>query len=124
MNNGEDADGDCEGSPASEPETAATEQFLDESVKLLSAMANTHRLFVLDRITKGETSVGELAAAAGVSQSTLSQHLAILRGAGLVKTRRQAQTVYYTCRSQAVSRVLDTLSEFFTPGESKAAPKS
>ena len=59
---------------------------------LLDAMANESRLCILDILTRGEMSVGRLSEAVGLSQSALSQHLAKLRNAQLVTTRRDAQT--------------------------------
>jgi DNA-binding transcriptional ArsR family regulator len=58
---------------------------------------------------EGERPVGELATMAGLSQSALSQHLARMRLQGLVKTRRDAQTIYYSLASKEVSAVLETL---------------
>lgn len=80
---------------------------------LLDAMANESRLCILDILTRGEMSVGRLSEAVGLSQSALSQHLAKLRIAQLVSTRRDAQTIYYSCHSEPVMRVLQLLKEFF-----------
>lgn len=62
---------------------------------LLKAMANTHRLLVLCILGEGELSVGELNERVPISQSALSQHLAVLRADGLVTTRRESQTIHY-----------------------------
>jgi DNA-binding transcriptional ArsR family regulator len=83
---------------------------------LIDAMANSTRLMVLSRLVKGEMSVGALGKLVGISQSALSQHLAKLRGAGLVITRRDAQMVYYSCTSLAVIRILEQLAEYFPDG--------
>ncbi|WP_134681863.1 metalloregulator ArsR/SmtB family transcription factor, partial [Paracoccus ravus] len=61
----------------------------------LSLVANPKRLLILCELVKGEMSVGALQARIGLSQSALSQHLARLRDAGMVATRREAQTVHY-----------------------------
>nr|CAD30329.2 negative transacting factor [Rhizobium etli] len=63
---------------------------------LLSAMANPKRLLILCSLVKGEVAVGVLATQVGLSQSALSQHLSKLRAQKLVKTRRDAQTIYYS----------------------------
>jgi len=77
---------------------------------LLRAMSNERRLLVLCQLAHGgEKSVGELEKVVGLSQSALSQHLARLRRDGLVRTRRSAQTIYYTLASGAVAAVIDTL---------------
>jgi DNA-binding transcriptional ArsR family regulator len=72
-------------------------------------MANAKRLLVLCHLIEGERSVGELAEVAGLSQSALSQHLGKMRLQGLVTTRRDAQTIYYSVASEAVRAVLRTL---------------
>ena len=72
-------------------------------------MANAKRLLVLCHLVEGERSVGDLAAIAGLSQSALSQHLAKMRLQGLVKTRRDAQTIFYSLASHEVRAVLETL---------------
>jgi DNA-binding transcriptional ArsR family regulator len=95
------------------PTTIHSETFLAKAAELLSAMANQKRMLVLDIISKEEVSVGSLAVMADLSQSALSQHLGKLRGAKLVKTRRDAQTIFYRCDSVAVIQVLATLSSLF-----------
>ena len=59
-----------------------------EATRLLTALANESRLAFLCQLVEGEQSVGALAEAVGLSQSALSQHLAKLRAAGIVATRR------------------------------------
>lgn len=89
---------------------------------LLSAMANPKRLMILCSLIKGEVPVGVLATQVGLSQSALSQHLSKLRAQKLVKTRRDAQTIYYSSNSEAVIKVLDTLEDLFCNTEkSKSA---
>lgn len=96
------------------PERSAA--FIESGAMLIDAMANSTRLMVLSRLVKGEMSVGALGKLVGISQSALSQHLAKLRGAGLVITRRDAQMVYYSCTSLAVIRILAQLGEYFPDG--------
>src|SRR5512144_2894888 len=66
---------------------------------LLKAMANASRLVILCQLAEGERSVGELERAVGLSQSGISQHLAVLRRENVVKNRRERQTVYYSLAS-------------------------
>jgi DNA-binding transcriptional ArsR family regulator len=87
--------------------------FFDYGATLLTAMANRHRLVLLNILMAGETSVSALAAVTGMGSSALSQHLTKLRGARLVIRRRQAQTVYYSCRSEDVKRIMQTLQELW-----------
>lgn len=76
---------------------------------LLKAMSNEHRLMVLCQLLHGEKSVGQLERIVGLSQSALSQHLARLRRDDLVKTRRSAQTIYYSLKGEEASAVINTL---------------
>lgn len=76
---------------------------------ILSAMANEKRLEILQILQEGETNVTDLARDVSLSQSAVSQHLAKLRKAKLVQTRRDAQTIFYTSNSPAVIAVLAAL---------------
>ncbi|API50713.1 transcriptional regulator [Rhizobium leguminosarum] len=80
---------------------------------LLSAMANPKRLLILCSLVKGEVAVGVLATQVGLSQSALSQHLSKLRAQKLVKTRRDAQTIYYSSTSEPVMKILATLEDIY-----------
>ncbi|GMU43142.1 MAG: helix-turn-helix transcriptional regulator [Xanthomonadales bacterium] len=83
------------------------------AARLLKALANENRLLVLCQLLAGERSVGELNAELALSQSALSQHLALLREDGLVATRREAQTIYYRLASDAVAGVLTALHRIY-----------
>ena len=72
---------------------------------------------VLSYLSEREHSVNELCELVGISQSALSQHLAKLRRDGLVATRRDAQTVYYSVTGGEVKRILDTLYELYCGAE-------
>ncbi|MBY0429646.1 MAG: metalloregulator ArsR/SmtB family transcription factor [Rhodospirillales bacterium] len=76
---------------------------------LLKSMSNEHRLLILCQLLHGEKSVGELERLIGLSQSALSQHLARLRRDELVKTRRAAQTIYYSVAGREAQAVIETL---------------
>lgn len=80
-----------------------------DAAKLLKALANEKRLMVLCLLVEGERSVGELNAELDLSQSALSQHLAVLRADGLVVTRREAQTIYYSLAKGPAQRIIETL---------------
>jgi ArsR family transcriptional regulator len=86
-----------------------------EAASLLKAMSNPHRLMILCRLGASEASVGELQADSGLSQSALSQHLAVLRQRELVGTRRDAQTIYYSLSDPAVRDVIETLMKIYCP---------
>ncbi|MDE3122303.1 MAG: winged helix-turn-helix transcriptional regulator [Paracoccaceae bacterium] len=84
---------------------------------LLKALANRHRLMILCQIADGERSVGELAEFLGLRDSTVSQHLALLRKDGLVVTRRDGQTIWYSIDSPSARRLVETIYQIFcAPG--------
>jgi DNA-binding transcriptional ArsR family regulator len=89
----------------------------EQAESFLKALANRHRLMVLCELHKGELSVTALQQSIGLSQSSLSQHLARLREDGLVKTRRSSQTIYYSLANENVSRVIGLLYEMFCAQE-------
>jgi DNA-binding transcriptional ArsR family regulator len=80
---------------------------------LLKAMCNERRLLILCQLLHGEKTVGELEGAIGLSQSALSQHLAILRQHDLVKTRREAQSIYYSLSGPESRAILETLYRLY-----------
>ncbi|HEU0151772.1 MAG TPA: metalloregulator ArsR/SmtB family transcription factor [Arenimonas sp.] len=80
---------------------------------LLKAMANPQRLRVLCLLIEREMSVGEINALVDLSQSALSQHLAVLREKNLVSTRREAQTVYYAVSDGLVHDIIESLHAAF-----------
>lgn len=86
-----------------------------QAAKLLRALSNEHRLMILCRLGEGELSVGEIQALVDLSQSALSQHLAVLREQGVVATRREGQTIFYRLADEAAARVVATLAETFCP---------
>lgn len=80
---------------------------------LLKAMSNPARLVILCQIAEGERSVGELERAVGLSQSAISQHLAVLRSESIVSSRRVRQTVQYSLASKEVVAIITTLHAVF-----------
>lgn len=81
----------------------------EEAAQLLKSLAHPSRLLVLCRLVEGEATVSELQALGELSMSALSQHLAVLREAGLVETRRQAQTIFYTLADSPALEVMQAL---------------
>lgn len=90
------------------------------AANLLKSMGNPARLMVLCQLTEGEKSVGELERAVPMSQSALSQHLALLRMRNLVKTRRSGQSIYYSLSGIEASSILATLYGLFCAKPSTA----
>jgi DNA-binding transcriptional ArsR family regulator len=80
-----------------------------DAARLLKALANENRLMILCLLVGGERTVGEINAQLDLSQSALSQHLAVLREDGLVRTRRDAQSVVYSLPNGPAQRIIETL---------------
>jgi DNA-binding transcriptional ArsR family regulator len=95
-----------------------------EAAKLLRALGNERRRMILCQLTDGERSVGELQPQISLSQSALSQHLAVLREEGVVATRREGQTIWYRIADPAALKVVATLAEIFCPPDEKSADAS
>ncbi|WP_105902168.1 ArsR/SmtB family transcription factor [Vibrio gangliei] len=89
------------------------ENNLSQAVILLKAMANENRLQILCILHENELSVGQLCEKLPLSQSALSQHLAWLRRDGLVSTRKQSQTVYYSLQSDEVKVLIEQLHHLY-----------
>ena len=90
-----------------------------EAARLLKALSNERRLMILCQLGEGERRVGDLRPLLGLSQSALSQHLAILREEGLVATRRDGQAIWYRIADPAALKVVATLAEIFCPPEER-----
>ncbi len=84
-----------------------------EASLLLKAMGNEQRLLILCQLVSGELSVNALLSGVDLSQSALSQHLAVLRDAGFVNTRREAQSVFYSLPDGPVKKLMKTLHEIY-----------
>ena len=85
----------------------------DRASALMKTLGHKARLMVLCQLVNGEKSVGELADLLGMSQSPLSQHLARMRGEGLVATRRESQTIFYSLKDEDVAKVIGCLYEVY-----------
>lgn len=77
----------------------------------LKLMSHPERLLMLCRMDEGEVSVNELVELAGLSQSSVSQHLAMLREEGVVSIRGEAQTRFYSLRDPIVRGIIHALCE-------------
>ena len=85
------------------------EQAADQASELLKALSNRHRLLIICQLIDGERSVGELAEFLSLRDSTVSQHLALLRRDGLVAARRDGQTIWYSIASAPARELVETL---------------
>jgi len=86
-----------------------------EAAGFLKALGNEQRLMILCSLLAGPLSVGQLNERVDLSQSALSQHLALLREAGLVETRRQAQSIVYSLPAGPVTQVMAVLQDIYCP---------
>ena len=78
----------------------------------VEALSNERRLLILCfLLARGEMKVGELVDAVGLSQSALSQHLAMLRADGLVAFRRESQVLHYRISDPRAARILELLKQ-------------
>ena len=91
----------------------AMERNATDAVNLLKGLANESRLMIMCVLSEGEVSVGQLNQRIKISQSALSQHLAVLREQGLVQTRRESQTIYYSLADTAAMSVIELLREVY-----------
>lgn len=86
---------------------------IDRAASLLKAMANEKRLQIICLLDDQELSVTQINHHLALSQSALSQHLAILRRESLVQTRRESQTIYYSLNSESAKAIICTLASYY-----------
>jgi ArsR family transcriptional regulator len=105
---------DLKTSPLADLEASAC-----KAADLLRTLGNEKRLMILCRLGTGESPAGALQEPLGLSQSALSQHLAVLREAGVVATRREAQTIFYRIADSGAVKLVETLVSIFCPPPSR-----
>ncbi|WJV54764.1 metalloregulator ArsR/SmtB family transcription factor [Prodigiosinella aquatilis] len=82
---------------------------------VLRALANDDRLLLMCHLSQGEASVGEMEAALGIYQPTLSQQLGVMRRLQLVATRREGKQIFYRIDDPKVLVLLNTLYQLYCP---------
>ncbi|OHX13413.1 transcriptional regulator [Chromobacterium sphagni] len=87
----------------------------DQACGLLRALANEDRLLLLCQLSRGEQSVSELEQVVGIRQPTLSQQLGVLRGEGLVATRRDGKRIFYSVADVKALALLTALHRLYCP---------
>ncbi len=93
-----------------------------QAAAFLKALASEPRLLVLCRLLEGPLSVSQINARVPLSQSALSQHLAVLREAGVVATRRESQTIYYSLVPGPAEAIMEALYRAYcAPARPRAA---
>lgn len=97
-----------------------------EAANLMKALASESRLLILCTLVEGEMAVSELNGRINLSQSGLSQQLAILRREGLVTTRRKSQTIFYSLAQSNALRVIELLKDIYcaSPAENQRETQS
>ena len=87
------------------------ESFYNLHAEMCKTISKPRRQSILDTIRGGELTVSELIKKTGISQVNLSQHLAILRSKGVVKTRRDGNNIYYSISNIKIIEAYDLISE-------------
>lgn len=109
--------------PSPSLDSQPLEQKAAELASILRALANERRLMILCKLVeRGEANVTALAAAVGLSQSALSQHLAKMRNEGLVVFRRESQTLWYRISDPRIEVLFATLHRLFCEPTEDARP--
>lgn len=99
------------------PDSADVRTHAVEAAGFLKALANEQRLRVLCALLGGPRSVGEINASLSLSQSALSQHLRVLRAAGILTSSRRSQTVHYALAPGPSLAILEVLNRAYcAPG--------
>jgi DNA-binding transcriptional ArsR family regulator len=89
------------------------QQHVGDAARVLKTLGNEQRLLILCNLLGQRLSVGELNKRVELSQSALSQHLALLREAGLVSTHREAQSIFYSLPAGPVTRIMALLQDIY-----------
>jgi len=95
----------------------------EQASELLKSLANRHRLLIVCQLIEGEQSVGGMAEFLGIRDSTVSQHLALLRKDGVVSARRDGQTIWYSIASGPAREILKTLYRIYCGPQSMCEPE-
>ena len=88
-----------------------SEEVLERIASRLKAMGNPFRLKILQALHEGEKSVNEILSQVGGSQANVSKHLNVLRGADLVKSRREGVSVFYSISDASVVSICQTVCD-------------
>jgi len=86
---------------------AKTQARMEARARIVKAMAHPTRLFIVDALSRGEKCVCELTEMVGADMSTVSRHLAILRGAGIASDDKRGSQVYYALRCPCILQFFD-----------------
>lgn len=87
----------------------------DAPIEALKALAHPLRYRILESLVGGKRNVGEIEEECGIGQPGLSQQLAVLRGAGLVRSRREAKLVYYELDAKTLASLAEAIAALLPP---------
>lgn len=90
------------------PETRAR---LEDRARVLKAMAHPTRLYIVEVLSEGERCVHELTEMVGADMSTVSKHLSVLKGVGIVGDDKRGSEVYYSLRMECVLGFFDCVEQ-------------
>jgi len=93
------------------PVTTTTDATRERTAAIARALADPKRLCVLERLADGERSVSDLSREVGCQVPNMSQHLTILRTAGIVVSRRDGNTIFYRLADQQVLEIYRLLQQ-------------
>ena len=96
--------------------TAADRKVFRSQARILKALANESRLMIVDRLSRGECSAGDLTRLVGTDQTTVSKHLALLKRVGLVRDRKRGTWSDYELVCDCVTHLIDCVEEGMAEG--------
>jgi len=91
--------------------SSADRDVFRSQARVLKALANESRLMIIDRLSRGECTAGELTRLVGSDQTTVSKHLAVLRSHGIVEDRREGSSVVYRLLTPCVTSFFSCASQ-------------
>nr|WP_240545869.1 metalloregulator ArsR/SmtB family transcription factor [Paenibacillus artemisiicola] len=92
---------------------------MDVKAKFIRGFSDKTRLQILDCIKTSEKTVSEIVVALNGNQSNISQHLACLKGCGVLVSRQEGKHVYYSIRNEQVTQLLDLMERVFSQVEAE-----
>ncbi|GMR04849.1 MAG: hypothetical protein BMS9Abin23_0763 [Thermodesulfobacteriota bacterium] len=96
---------------------------MKEAADLFKILSVDKRIEIIEILKKRDMSVNVLAEAIGISQSAVSQHLRVLKAAGLVNDKRQGYRIYYSLNGEALEKCRQRLNRICTCGCSGAGKR-
>ncbi|MFQ5441758.1 MAG: ArsR/SmtB family transcription factor [Thermodesulfobacteriota bacterium] len=89
---------------------------MKEAADLFKILSVDKRIEIIELLKKSAMSVNALAGAIGITQSAVSQHLRVLKAAGLVRDKRQGYRIYYSLNGEALEKCRQRLNRICTCG--------